>query len=73
MKTYLVGGAVRDTMEVAGVTDVLSKSLGSSNKINIGYATLAALRQIIRYSELHPRQAPASIDNDKAKQSVETK
>ena len=69
----IAGGAVRDTMEVAGVTDVLSKSLGSSNKINIGYATLAALKQLIRYSELHPRQAPAASKSVKSKQDVEAK
>jgi small subunit ribosomal protein S5 len=42
----IAGGVVRIVLEVAGVTDVLSKSLGSSNKINLAYATLEALRQI---------------------------
>lgn len=53
----IAGGAVRDIMEVSGISDVLSKSLGSSNKINIGYATLKALDQLIKYSDMHPRQA----------------
>ena len=37
------GGPVRDVLELAGVKDVLSKSLGSSTKINMARATLRAL------------------------------
>ena len=40
------GGVVRIVLEVAGVRNVLSKSLGSSNKINAAYATLKALKSI---------------------------
>ena len=39
------GGPVRDVLELAGVKDVLSKSLGSSTKINMARATLNALRK----------------------------
>lgn len=39
------GGPVRDVLELAGVKDVLSKSLGSSTKINMARATLKALAQ----------------------------
>lgn len=42
----IAGGAVRDVLEVLGATDVLSKSLGSTNKINITYATIAALEKL---------------------------
>lgn len=38
------GGPVRDVLELAGVKDVLSKSLGSSTKINMARATLKALQ-----------------------------
>ncbi len=40
------GGVVRVVLDVAGVKNVLSKSLGSSNKINAAYATLTALKLI---------------------------
>ena len=38
------GGPVRDVLELAGVKDVLSKSLGSSTKVNMARATLNALK-----------------------------
>lgn len=42
----IAGGVVRTVLEVAGVSNALSKSLGSSNKTNIAYATIAALTSI---------------------------
>lgn len=43
----IAGGTVRVVLEVAGVSNALSKSLGSSNKTNAAYATIAALQAIV--------------------------
>lgn len=42
----IAGGVVRTVLEVAGISNALSKSLGSTNKANIAYATIAALQSI---------------------------
>ena len=43
----IAGGVVRTVLEVAGVNNVLSKSLGSSNKTNTAYATIEALNKLV--------------------------
>jgi small subunit ribosomal protein S5 len=47
----IAGGVVRTVLEVAGVENVLSKSLGSSNRVNMAYATLSALEQMVPASK----------------------
>jgi small subunit ribosomal protein S5 len=42
----IAAGAMRAILELAGVKDVVGKTLGSRNPINIVYATLEALRQL---------------------------
>ncbi|MCC7543723.1 30S ribosomal protein S5 [bacterium] len=42
----IAGGAVRSVLEVAGVRDVFTKALGSTNKINNANATLVALQSL---------------------------
>jgi small subunit ribosomal protein S5 len=42
----IAGGVVRVILELAGVHNALSKSLGSNNKVNTAYATMDALRAL---------------------------
>ncbi|MEO7363960.1 MAG: 30S ribosomal protein S5 [Candidatus Saccharimonadales bacterium] len=43
----IAGGVIRTILEVAGVRNALSKSLGSSNKANTAYATIKALDSVV--------------------------
>jgi small subunit ribosomal protein S5 len=47
----IAGGVVRTVLEVVGVENALSKSLGSSNRINTAYATIKALQAMVPSSE----------------------
>lgn len=49
----IAGGAVRSVLEVAGVRDVFTKALGSTNKINNAYATIQGLT-MLQASEVKP-------------------
>jgi len=64
----IAGGPVRAVLECAGVHDVLSKSLGSDNAINVVHATVAALKGLERPEQVAARRglsleevAPAAL------------
>jgi small subunit ribosomal protein S5 len=48
----VAGSSVRTILELAGVNDVLGKSLGSANAINIAWATIQALKRLKRAEEV---------------------
>lgn len=48
----IAGGPIRAVMELAGITDVVSKSLGSANPRNMLNATMVALKQLKRPEEV---------------------
>ena len=64
----IAGGVVRQVIGVTGITNLLSKSLGSTNKVNIAYATIEALRtQVPRDQWVNaPAKAPAKKTAEKA-------
>lgn len=70
----IAGGVVRSVLEVAGVKNALSKSLGSSNKTNTAYATISALQSLVpanKWVTAKPRAAkvakPTAKKTTKAK------
>src|SRR5580698_10887616 len=52
----VAGGAARPILELAGIHDVVAKSLGSSNSINVAQATMAGLRALMRPDEVARRR-----------------
>lgn len=69
----IAGGVVRTVLEVAGISNVLSKSLGSTNKINIAYATLEALQSVEPADKWLTRQNEVKFSREATKTGEKAK
>jgi small subunit ribosomal protein S5 len=70
----IAGGVVRTVLEVAGVSNVLSKSLGSTNKTNSAYATMQALESLVPAKNwITNRVKPAAKAHKKVTKKTEVK
>jgi small subunit ribosomal protein S5 len=61
----IAGGVVRSILEVAGIENALSKSIGSSNRINVAYATLEALNSMVPAKDWISRRNNANLKAEK--------
>ncbi len=59
----IAGGTMRVVLETAGIKNIVAKSLGSSNKINVAYATLEALQALL------PAEEWVTTKNSKSKKT----
>ena len=72
----IAGGVVRTVLEVAGISNALSKSLGSTNKTNAAYATIAALQAMVPADDWvtkKHRAKPVKADKKPATPTAEPK
>lgn len=65
----IAGGAVRAVMDLLGVRDIVTKSLGSSNNLNVAHATLVALATLKNVAEPVKESVVAPIKTETSEMS----
>lgn len=71
----IAGGAVRAVMDLAGIKDIVSKSLGASNPLNVARTTVRALSQFRAKPNMRHDDAvsePAALSSDTSPQETST-
>ncbi len=63
----IAGGAVRAVSDLLGVKDIVSKSLGSSNALNLSRATVRAFGQLKNEAPVAPKEALVAVKPEEAK------
>ena len=63
----IAGGVVRQIIGVTGVRNLLTKSLGSTNKVNIAYATIEALKSLVPRDQWLSAQPVKKVAKKEAK------
>jgi small subunit ribosomal protein S5 len=68
----IAGGVVRSIIGLTGIRNLLSKSLGSTNKVNIAYATIDALNQLVPTEKwVSKANSPKKVASSKSAQKAE--
>lgn len=69
----IAGGVVRQIIGVTGIRNMLSKSLGSTNKVNIAYATIDALKSLVPREQWLNSATPKKQESGSKKQEKSKK
>lgn len=69
----IAGGAVRQILDLAGVKNVLSKSLGSTNRVNTAKASYQALTKLRERSDMETDKVKTEASEDNERSAPETK
>lgn len=71
----IAGGVIRQIIGVTGINNLLSKSLGSTNKVNIAYATIDALKALVPRDEWlnAPKKKASAKSSTKVDETTDAK
>lgn len=68
----IAGGVTRTIVELAGIENILSKSIGTSNKTNVAYATIEALQKLVNPKDWTLEVKPTHLKTEVVKNEVKS-